>query len=897
MQAVFNKTISQLHFKFLAFAIFLFVGFTALSQKVTTYDEAIIFGDESYTNANLLDAKAYYQMALKLKPNDEYAKNKISIIVEKMKTAMVAEDEYYDIIDLADELYDKNKLTEATSQYRRALKIIPNDEYALTKVREIIEFQTSEKEKIESFDKAMEAGKFYTTNKEYDNAITSFREAASIFPGKDAPINELNIVNNLKAEYEQKLVLVNQKIEEAGKYLLIKNYTEALKIYIEADEILPDNKEVKEKITELTPLAENQDKYNKQVEKADNFYIDEDFISAREQYVTAKSLWPEKSYPTDMVAKIDEKLEDEKKNLEKNYNRYIVGGDSLMELKEYAQALGKFNLALNLKPNEAYPKSKLQEIKTIFQERKKAFEANYDIMISSADSAFDAGLFNRARGKYETALEVKPDDSYPKTQIAKIESRLEEIAAQEKINKEYNDIIVQADKLYSTGNYDLAVKKYREAQALKSIENYPQSKIDAITILLADAAKQKQIDEKYNELILIAVQQFQKDNLAEARSSYTNASDLKPSETLPQEKIRLIDSLLIVKAKAAEIKHEFDNHVRTGDSLKDQQEYAMAIAAYDQALAIFPDDASTKQKKQTVKTIQINLQREAERQKAYEDAITKGDEFFDVGSFELARVEFEKAQNLRKDQEYPRTRLINIANDLERLAAENERRYTESVVAADNFFEQQHYEDAVVKYQLANSIKPGEYYPKQKIAECNGYIAKKLERLTAEYNVAIADADKLYAAKIYDKAIGGFRKAENIKPDETYPSEMIAKISKYIEENSIVDVIRTSDTISNGVIEKFDFEPIKINVRKSNYVFVRAKNLTGKPFKVIFSYGSENSKNGGFAVQIVEGEEFNDYIVRVGNQYKWFSEDNNWLSIIPENGDIEITMLRISKGY
>ena len=897
MQAVFNKIIFKLLYKFIAVFFLMFLGFTTIAQKVTTYDEAIIFGDNSYAKANLLDAKAYYQLAIKLKPGDDYAKNKILLIVEKMKTARVAEDEYYDIIDLADELYDKNNLVEAIAQYRRALKIIPADEYALTKVREIIKFQTNEKEKIESFGKAMEAGRFYITEKDYDKAINSFREAAGIFPDKDAPISELNVVNNLKAEYEQKLVLVNQKIEEAEKYLMIKNYSEALKIYTEANLILADNEEVMGKITELTPLAENQDKFNKQVEKADEFYIAKDFISARKQYLTAKKLWPEKNYPTDMVEKIDEKLENEKKDLEKNYNQYIVSGDSLMELKEYSQAVGSFNLALNLKPNEAYPKSKLREIDAILAERVKAFEANYDIMISSADSAFNAGLFNIAHDKYKTALEVKPDDKYPKSQLAKIESNLEEIAALEKLNKEYNDLILQADKLYSTGNYDLAIKKYREAQALKSIESYPQAKIDAITLLLADAVKQKQIDDKYNELILIAIQQVKNEKLAEARMSFVNAAELKPYEKMPQLQIRQIDSLIIVKANAAAIKQKFDQYISKGDSLKNQKEYALAIVEYDQALTIFPDDISARQKKKTVESIQINLQKEAERKKAYEDAITKGDELFEVGSFELARVEFEKAQNLRKDQEYPRNRLLNIASALERLAAENEKRYTDALVAADNFFEQQHYEDAVIKYQLANSIKPAERYPKQKIEICNSHIARRLKLIVAEYSVAISDADKLYASKIYDKAIVAFKKAEKIKPDETYPSEMINKINKFIEENSIVDVINVADTIFSGVTEKFDFIPIKINVRKSNYIFIKAKNLVDKPTKLIFSYGSDTGKNGGFVMQIIEGDVFNDYIVRVGNQYKWFSEDNNWLSIIPENGNVEISMLRISKGY
>jgi len=74
---------------------------------------------------------------------------------------------------------------------------------------------------------------------------------------------------------------------------------------------------------------------------------------------------------------------------------------------------------------------------------------------------------------------------------------------------------------------------------------------------------------------------------------------------------------------------------------------------------------------------------------------------------------------------------------------------------------------------------------------------------------------------------------------------MIEKISKYIEENSIVDIINQSDTISSGISERVDFDPVKISVRKSNYIFMKAKNLNGKPFKIIFSYGSDSGKQGG----------------------------------------------------
>jgi hypothetical protein len=77
-------------------------------------------------------------------------------------------------------------------------------------------------------------------------------------------------------------------------------------------------------------------------------------------------------------------------------------------------------------------------------------------------------------------------------------------------------------------------------------------------------------------------------------------------------------------------------------------------------------------------------------------------------------------------------------------------------------------------------------------------------------------------------------------------------------------------------------------------VLVKAKNLGESEFKIIFTYGSAKGKNGGFVVQVPAGQDYNDFIIRVGNQYKWFSEDNDWLSIYPENGDIEIKLVRIS---
>ena len=228
------------------------------------------------------------------------------------------------------------------------------------------------------------------------------------------------------------------------------------------------------------------------------------------------------------------------------------------------------------------------------------------------------------------------------------------------------------------------------------------------------------------------------------------------------------------------------------------------------------------------------------------------------------------------------------------MAAERQQRYDEAIMKADEYFTQGNHKDALIEYKIAKSIKPEEGYPPAKVAECEKIIEEEMKVIRGQYDVVVAEADNLYNSKIYDKAISKYQEARQMIPDAPYPVEMISKITKYLEDNAITDIIMETVVINSEATEKFTFDPIPVKVRKSNYVLVKARNLTNKSFKIIFSYGSDNGKNGGFVIQIPQDEQMNDFIIRVGNQYKWFAEDNNWLSIYPQNGDIEINVVRIT---
>lgn len=866
------------------------------SQEALNYNEAIIYADKLLKEDKLIDAKAYYQQALKFEPGDEYAKKQIGTIIDKMQSKMLAEDEYYDIIDIADNLYGQNKLDAAIIKYKEALKIIPDDQYAKEKIDEILDFKSREQDKIDSFNKAMESGKAYLEDRKYDEAIEQFSIAAEIFPQNETPINEMAKARDLKQAYEQKIDQFNAKYEEAERYILIKKYAEALKLYQEAIQIMPDNKNAIEKIKTVEPLALKEEKYNRTIEKADEYYIEQDFISALNEYQTANQVWPKKSYPGDMIIKINEKLENEKQDLENNYTLYIASGDSLLSVDEYSLAMGKYKLALNLKPSEKYPQQKIDEINLIFEEEEKAKEENYKNIIASADSAFNNGNFEIAISGYNNALNLNPDDAYPKDQLKEVEKAKARLAEEQKLNDEYNNIIASADNLFSTGNYDQSLQKYNQASELKPEDDYPKTRIEKINIILADLEKQKEIDNQYNAIIQIADEQFNQDDLENARTTYNSARDIKPYETYPDDQIAIIDSTITAREREAEILAQYNNLIAEGDDLKDQQEYDLAIEKYSNAIALLPANAIAVAKKDEIIQIKENIRREQERRAAYDQAISNGDKLFNEGSFELAKTEFIKAQQLYSEEDYPATKLREIDSELERLAAEREERYANSIAEGDIFFDKADYENALNKYKIANSIKPDEAFPKQRIAECEKYIEEKKAILVKEYNALIEEAENYYNGKIYDRAILAFRKAHNILPTETYAADKIKEITTFIEENSIVDIVNSIDTIAQGATERFEFEPVQISVRKSNYIFLKAKNLSDNETKLICSYGSNSSKNGGFVIQVVEGNEYNDYIVRVGNQYKWFADDNNWLSIHSENGDVEISLLRISKA-
>src|SRR5688572_4250991 len=94
-------------------------------------------------------------------------------------------------------------------------------------------------------------------------------------------------------------------------------------------------------------------------------------------------------------------------------------------------------------------------------------EAKYNQWIQTGDEQFQKKNYKDAMQAYWKALELKPDEKYPKNKIAECE-------AHEKL---FTDLILMGDDFFKKKDYVSAQKAYQQAASLMPGEQYPKDKI------------------------------------------------------------------------------------------------------------------------------------------------------------------------------------------------------------------------------------------------------------------------------------------------------------------------------------------------------------------------------------------------------------------------------------
>lgn len=664
----------------ISFGILCFSTTCAYSQEnAPSFQSLIASGDKEYANKEYIKAKTYYQEALRIKPNDASAKNKLDNTLQKIREENKKEEQFFEYIDNGDNFYSNNELEKALAEYNKALKIFPKDEYALGKKQEITTILKDEKDKLASFNEMVALGDNLLKQEKYAEAVMQYESALKLYPNNSATKSKYQDAKNKKEVYDLKVSEFERLCSQGQEFTLRKKYAEAIDAYEQALQIFPDTKEISDKVTELQTMKQVADNYNAKITEADALYEDRSYDEAKAAYQDALSVIPNDSYALGMIARVDEivnspeylKIQSDKAKIDSDFANFISKGENAESAKNYELALSYYAKALELKPNNADALAKKE---------------NAENMI----------LYTEQQRKEQERLAA---------------------AEAEKQRKE------QIQSLISTGNQQLTSKQYAEAE------------------------------QTFNQVLV-----------------------LDPNNAVATEKLGLIAGF------------------------------------YEE------------------------IQRQ--KQENYSRAMSEGQYAMDSRNFA----------------------------------------------------------EAIRQYNIALTNKPGDEAATQQLTLAQQNENMRVAGLQNEYNGYITKADAQLQTKNYDKAIELYTKAMSVGIDNPYPANKIREIGEILAANKLVELVNSSITINSSETKRFDFEPVDVTTRRGNYILLKAKNLGDKPFIMYISYGSKSGRNGGFTVNVPKNQDVNDFIVRIGSQYKWFSEDNNWIEILPENGNIEIISMEITKG-
>jgi hypothetical protein len=416
--------------------------------------------------------------------------------------------------------------------------------------------------------------------------------------------------------------------------------------------------------------------------------------------------------------------------------------------------------------DERYTES-IQSILDKILAEKKALDAKYKATITKADGEFQKKSWEEAKVDYNGALKLKPNEQYPKDQLAAIEKALEEEkkkeaanaqndAARRALEAKYDSVVKLADAAYNAVDYDKAKNQYNQALQILPDKKYPKDQLAAIEKAL-DAKKQAEENankqklqaaagSKYDSIIRLADDAFQIKSFDNARNLYNQALQISPDKKYPKDQLAAID-----RAEGAK--------KAMGDNLAKQKAADAIAQKYDSIL------------------------------KLADAAYLKRD-------YKNAKDLYTKASAVRADRKYPKDQIVLCDKALSAKkgaldAAAKQRKddsdYDSIIKLADAAYQKPDYKNAIDLYNQASKIKPNKTYPNSQIAliekllnnqKSAGDKASRQKATQARYDSIIKIADAAFQKKDYDAAKDQYMAASGVMPFKTYPKDQIGAINR-----------------------------------------------------------------------------------------------------------------------
>ena len=803
------------------------------------YANLIKTADHQLKNLTYENAKTTYNEALKLKPDEQYPKDQIAAIDQKLQDIQAENErlnkqkkDYDDQIVKADQLFNEEKWQESIDAYKKAQEIKSDEVYPKQKIDEInMKLQhiaALENDKRKRYEESIQKGDAAFSESNWKLAKQYYSDALIVFETEKYPSDQIALIETKLQDEEQAKLAENQKnqqfdalLQEGDLLLEEQSYTSAKSKYLEAKALFNDRSIVDQKLLHLNTLydqylsKQKEDSvYNALISEADGLFTGKNWANAEKKYHDALEIKPLEAYPKNQLELIATNLKDEaQQSIKSQYDELIKKGDDNLNQKSYKEALDYFDQANEILPNESYPLDKIREIKRILSDEEEK-ENNYNLLINQADNQFESENWEKALVTYESAKAIY-DRDYPNNQITKINTKLTALRDQQGKDAQnrtaYDNLVKEADQLFSEEKFTESKDKFNQALSLFENEFYPKKKIFEIDAKLKDLNSEKETLEKYNQLITSADQLRDNKKWSEAKKIYGNAFNLIPEKEYPQEQINFINEQMKLETQQ-EFKVQYDKLIKAADDQFNTKEYNKAKELYTRARNMNAEDNYPSQRISEIDQILLELasnKLDEERFKAnkekYDQIISKANGFRDAEQWEKSKELYIQANKVLPSESYPQEQITFINQKMKESAAgEIEKQYNKVIDMADKFFQDEKYEKSLSLYRRAQSLKPDDSYPPDQIKKVEEakMMAFNKEKRQQEFSLLIKEGKRAFESRNYRLALKKFNESLKINKEAKFPIEKIKEI------NDILDKQKSNKTDDNMAVNPGDFRTL-----------------------------------------------------------------------------------------
>ena len=635
------------------------------------------------------------------------------------------------------------------------------------------------KEEESKYNQWVEQGDKLYDDERYEEALVKYKDANNLKPAEPHPNERIVEIEDLLSALKKEKLKEEQANQEyqnlltAAKNLLDnKEFDKALDKYDEASALRPEESyplDQIDRIYDLKKKAEQKKLYDEAIKLADNFMKQNSLKAALDKYKEAALLDPSQEYPKKQIKQLEEGIEAQKEVAAKKeeYKKLVAAGDQLFTEEKLEEAKEKFQAALAIESAASYPAGKIKVIDEKLKELAdaKAKEEAYQKAITAGNAAFTEEKFDDAIAKYNEALAVKADDSFAKDQIEKVKAakkKAEELAQQKELQEKFDALVLEADGLKEEEKYSEAIAKYKEAKALKEDAGV-DAKISEIEALLAEKKQNAEKEAQITELMASADAKLTAKDFSGAITDFDKVlaldSENEEAKTKKEEAQKSLDELSALKEQAEQIaKLKAD-----GQAAFDAEGFATAITKYTEVLSIDESDSDAKAKLEEAKSAKASKEENEALEKSYAEKIAAGDKAREEERYADAKAFFKEAKEVKSQETYPDTQIAEIDEILAKQAAadalsEKQSAYDEKILAAGTEKANENYSAAIAILEEAKTILPENPKAQEEIDAINLLIEEKNK----------AEKEKENQAKIDQQYTEKMTAAKTAKEKEQY---------------------------------------------------------------------------------------------------------------------------------